>query len=118
MRSPPLRRLVGLLALLVFALALPLQASLGAPMAGCAPAHAAMDHDGSMPPCGDATGTPLKAAAGAPCAIACAPVPALSAQVAQPVDHGRVAHDPGPVQNRPGRVTAPDPFPPRPTVRA
>ena len=117
MRSLPLRRLVGLLALLVFALALPLQASMGAPMTGYAPAHAAVDHDSSMPPCGD-TGTPLKAAAGTPCAIACAPVPAFTAQVAQPVDHGRFAHDLMPALPRSGRVTAPDPLPPRPTIRA
>ncbi|MGK9169646.1 hypothetical protein KXR53_25235 [Inquilinus limosus] len=117
MRSLLLRRLVGLLALLVFALALPMQASLGAPMAGCAPVHAEMDHHGSMP-CGDDAGTPLKAAIGMPCAVACAPVPAVPPRVAEPVDQGRVAHDPAPTLTRAGRVTAPDPFPPRPTVRA
>lgn len=117
MRSLSLRRLVGLLALLVFALALPMQASLGAPMAGCAAAHAEMDH-GSMPPCGDDAGMPLKAAIGTPCAMACAPVPAVPPQVAGPVDRGRVAHDPASTLVRAGRLTAPDPFPPRPTVRA
>ena len=117
MWSLSLRRVVSLLALLVFALALPLQASMGAPVPGCAPVHASMDHDNSMPDCGD-TGAPLKLAVGTSCAMVCAPVPMLPAQIIGPVDHGRIAHDSAPLLTRTGRVTAPDPFPPRPAVRA
>ncbi|WP_026868990.1 hypothetical protein [Inquilinus limosus] len=118
MRSVSLRQLVGLLALLVFAVALPLQAIMGAPMTECAPAHAEMSHEGMAQPCGGDTGVPLKAATDALCATLCAPVAALPAQVAAPVDHGRVAHSDAAMPNLSGRVTAPDPFPPRPTVRA
>jgi hypothetical protein len=117
MRSLPLRRLVGLLALLVFALALPMQASMGASMASCGPAHAAMDHDGAKPDCGDA-GMPLKATMSAPCAYICAPISALPAQVGAPVIEQRIVHVPAMAETHAGVVTAPDPFPPRATVLA
>lgn len=120
MRSLPLRRLVGLLALLVFALALPLQAGMGAPMAGCSPLHAAMDmnHGDGASDCGTGE-APLKAAMGSICISAiCATMAAPAAQVGTPVEHGHVLHTALPVRLQAGRVTAPDPFPPRPTVHA
>ena len=117
MRSLPLRRLVGLLALLVFALALPMQASMGMPMASCGPTHAAMDHDGAAPDCGDA-GMPMKAAMSAPCGYVCAPVAMLPARLSAPVNHERVVHVLAGAKAHTGLATAPDPFPPRPTVRA
>lgn len=120
MRSLLLRRLVGLLALLVFALALPMQASTGAPMGGCSAAHDTMDmgHGGGPSDCGT-SGVPLKAAMGSICVNAtCATIAAPAVQAGTPVERGPIVHAALPTQLRAGRVTAPDPFPPRPTVRA
>lgn len=120
MRSLLLRRLIGLLALLVFALALPLQASMGASMTSCAAPHVAMDmdHGDAKSDCGK-SGAPLKAAMGAVCASAiCATVATLPAQAEAPLVHDHVAQAYPSTQLRAGLLTAPDPFPPRPTVRA
>jgi hypothetical protein len=120
MRTLSLRRLVGLLALLVFALALPMQASMGAPMADCSAAHAAMDmgHGDGASDCGK-SGVPLKAAMGSICvSVSCATIAAPAIQAGTPVERGPVVHVAVLAQLRVGRVTAPDPFPPRPTVHA
>lgn len=120
MRSLSLRRLVGLLALLVFALALPMQAGMGASMASCGSLHATMDmdHGDRASDCGT-SGVPLKAAMGSICVSAvCATMAAPAAQVGTPVEHGHVLHAALPVRLQTGRVTAPDPFPPRPAVHA
>lgn len=120
MRSLFLRRLIGLLALLVFALALPLQASMGASMTNCGAPHVVMDtdHGGTKSDCGKGS-APLKATMGAICVSAtCATVTALPAQMSAPLLHDHVAPAYPATQLRAGLVTAPDPFPPRPTVRA
>lgn len=86
-------------------------------MAGCDPAHVAMDHGDAPPDCGD-TDMPLKATMSAPCGYVCAPVAALPTLLSAPVIHGRVVHVLAVAETHAGLVTAPDPFPPRPTVRA
>jgi hypothetical protein len=120
MRSLPLRRLIGLLALLVFALALPLQASMGASMANCGAPHVVVDTDhGSGRSDCDTGSVPLKAAMDSICVNAtCATVAALPAQVPAPLVRDRVAQAYPLTQLRAGLVTAPDPFPPKLTVRA
>jgi hypothetical protein len=120
MRSLPLRRLIGLLALLVFALALPMQAGMGASMASCGASHVVMgsDHGDGMSDCGKGS-VPLKAAMGSICVNAtCATVAALPAQAGTPFVIAHIAPAYPSTQMRAGLVTAPDPFPPRPIVRA
>ncbi|WP_225769690.1 hypothetical protein [Inquilinus sp. Marseille-Q2685] len=120
MRSLLLRRLIGLLALLVFALVLPLQASMGATMASCAAPHVAMnsDHGDAKSGCGK-SGAPLKATMGSICVNAtCATVVAFPALASAPLEHDHVAPAYPSTQLLTGLLTAPDPFPPRPTVRA
>jgi hypothetical protein len=48
----------------------------------------------------------------------CATIASPAMQAESPVEHGHVLHAALPVQLQTGRITAPDPFPPRPTVQA
>lgn len=118
MRSLPLRRLIGLLALLAFAFALPMQASMGAPMSGCSTAGVVMDHDGGKSDCGKGS-APGKATMGPMCmSVGCATVSALPAQAVTLSVDDESSPVPAPTQALASLLTAPDPFPPRPTVRS
>lgn len=117
MKSLSLRRLIGLLAVLTFAFALPLQASMAGSMADCGMVGAAMDQGDGTSGCHE-SGVPAKAAMNAVCGVTCASFSALPAQTGSSAVESRVVHVRIAARSRLGVVTAPDPFPPKPTVHA